>query len=149
MSNTRQTPSDIPAYPGRADGVNSVSDTHEAKMSTAKQRIPVTLQLVPGKDDDLLEAIQAIPMGRRNTILKAALSAGLNLPIRRPADQLSRLEDIWQALQDMPDWLERKFERLGTLPAATDQADPVITPLPRLTPEEKARRAAKMDKATW
>lgn len=119
-------------------------------MSTAKKRKPVTVQLVPGKDDELIDAIAVIPAGRRNQVLKAALAFGLGAALRQPEGdaRLARIDDIWAALQDMPGWFERKFAQLGSL-TPVESADPVVLPTPRLSEDEVTQRAAKLARAKW
>jgi hypothetical protein len=124
-------------------------------MSTAKKRKPITVQLTPGKDGDpkdneLIAAIEAIPTGRRNQVLKAALAIGLGAALRQPEGdaRLARIDDIWAALQDMPGWFERKFAQLGSI-GPVEQVDPVVLPAPRLSQDEVTQRAAKLARAKW
>jgi len=130
-------------------------------MSTATKRKTVALQLVPGRDSDLIMSIEKLPEGRRNQILKDVLRAGLGSPTR-PSERNERLveverelADLRRALSDMPGWLEVRFSAVhqaiqGATLAAGQTPEPLaVAPLPRLNAEAKERRASKMDKAVW
>lgn len=43
-------------------------------------RVPLTAQLVPGKDDDLIEWLTGIESGNRAGVIKEVVRAGLGLP---------------------------------------------------------------------
>ena len=46
-------------------------------MSTSFRRVPITIQAVPGQDDDLLYWLRHIPKGEKQQRLKAALRTGI------------------------------------------------------------------------
>ena len=46
-------------------------------MSTADRRIPITIQAVPGQDDDLIFWLRCIPKGDKQQRLKDTLRAGI------------------------------------------------------------------------
>lgn len=141
-------------------------------MTTAHKRTAITIQFAPGKDDDLLDCIRILANGNRNTELKNTLRRGFKLP--ETTDRLDQLEAmqakidyVCTALEDMPGWFD---DRLATALRETTNAlqdaltritvsgpsengnghqAPPIDDAPRLTAEEKARRANKMSKANW
>jgi len=137
-------------------------------MST--KRLPFTIQLTPGKDDDLIAQIKALPEGERNTAIKNVLRSGFalsgnnpilhNAPIE-PSDlrELSeRVATIQEMFNQLPEYLaEVMRETISQLPAATllqsaNEQDPEpleVEDAPRLSTEELAKREAKMKRQSW
>lgn len=113
------------------------------------KRQPYTLQLTPGIDDDLIEAIKGLAYGQRNQALKTALRIGLGLETAAPdIGNLTALADdlrwVKEALQDMPGWLDKRLSRLSVVSGNEKPSDG-----PRLSAEDQARLKEKMKKAAW
>lgn len=69
-------------------------------MTTAHKRATLTAKLTPGKDDDLLDWLDALPNGVKNTTIKNTLRAGMGLaPVDYSADDLDALRQQLDALQ--------------------------------------------------
>jgi hypothetical protein len=118
--------------------------------------------MAPGRDVALIQKIEALPSGNRNSILKEALQIGLELYLAQKAieaDSFTQVEQglnaIQQALQDMPTWLDQRFALMHqaiqtTAVRPAQGADPIeVTTLNRLDPVAKARRTANMSKRNW
>lgn len=114
-----------------------------------EKRKPYTIQLTPGPDDDLINAIKGITEGQRNQALKDALRVGLGID-KGNAGQVNvselaaDLQWVRQALTDMPGWLDRKLSRLSVVPGSPKADDG-----PRLSAEDQERLKQKMKKAAW
>lgn len=132
------------------------------------KRRPVTIQLHPRNDADIIDKIRDLPEGERNTELKSVLRAGFALP-HRPStlpegtgdtselrSEITELRErmAWmqEMLEQLPDYLTRMMEQLVAskheLP--TQPAQPVdIEEAPRLSDDEMANRTAKLKKSGW
>lgn len=100
----------------------------------AKERVGVTIQLIVGEDDDLINAIAALPNGGRQSTLKTLLRYSYGMPIPEPvanehididAIKAEIREELYQELMGE---LEQKFNTPYTPPAppsvqAADQLD--------------------------
>lgn len=95
---------------------------------TSRNRKTITINLVRGKDDDLLRWIERIPNQGRNAALKFALRAGLELP--QPVHETApaeRLENIAGELET----LKTAFARLPNLIRQQPGSDPRLDDLQR------------------
>lgn len=73
----------------------------------AKERIGVTIQLIVGEDDDLINAIIDIPNGERQMTLKTVLRQALGMPL--PAKDV---QTIVQSIVDEQELYERIHQRV-------------------------------------
>lgn len=105
------------------------------KEQRAKQRIGVTLQLYVGDDDDLINAVAALPNGSRQSTLKNVLRQALGMPLPEVSNGISEADyetmrqELYEAIkQELLTDLEAKFNAPYTPPAppsvqAADQLD--------------------------
>jgi hypothetical protein len=113
-----------------------------------EKRKPYTIQLTPGADDDLINAIKGITEGQRNQALKDALRVGLGLE-NAPPDQMGMttlaeaVTRIEYQLSTLPGWFKTELSRLSIVPGGKSEDGP------RLSPEDQERLKAKMKKAAW
>lgn len=71
----------------------------------SKNHVQGTVQLVRGKDDDLIRWLERIPPGGRNAALKNTLRCGLELPT--PAPETTSIQRLESELQTMRDAMSR------------------------------------------
>lgn len=140
-------------------------------MTTSK-RVLVPLKLNTNTDGDLIEWLDSLPEGERNTHIKNALRAFLGkrpVETARPktnsidpaaleqlrADLALRDQELGEWLKGMLDQSTRQIEQVvkaavANLPTtapgiAADNTDTT----PRISPEEKAERRANLAKRKW
>lgn len=78
-----------------------------------QERIAVTLQLVVGVDDDLIQAIEPVEKKHRNAALKSALRRALDLPQPEPqADRLADLEARLTRQSEVISWQNQQLQEL-------------------------------------
>lgn len=146
-------------------------DTPRKKSS----RVTVTIHLTPGKDDDLIEVVRAIPMGQRMNVFKnvfRGVTAGkgasvLPIPQQQPlpmpmmpdhSEALKHLTDkiewMERAVSDMPGYFENLIKEVAVAkPSRSTRASP-----PPPAPEPDRERASedvlqqrdqRLKKASW
>lgn len=116
-----------------------------------QKRVGITVQLIEGVDDDLIQWLSRLPKGERQSTIKRLLRRALRLPM--PEDAGRDVEAEWRrwaegqivALQD--ETLKLRGE-LSRRPALGIDA-PVIDDGARLAQDEIERRANRVDKAAW
>lgn len=132
-----------------------------------QQRIPLTAQLKPGADDDLVDWLASLPQGGRQSAIKAALRLALfgdPEPQQAQApdpDRLAALEDENAALRaeigrltDAMDALAARLDALqrAGLPAVQPSnapADDRAAHEEALTDDEQTRRKTRLLKNDW
>lgn len=100
------------------------------KEQRAKERIGVTLQLIVGEDDDLINAIVSIPNGERQATLKNILrqSLGMPLPVVEAPQPVPAVVDEQAIYNKLLQQLEMRLNTPSVPPAppsveAADQLD--------------------------
>ena len=120
--------------------MDTVGITVDTPRRKRPNRVTVTLHFVPGKDDDLLAILQAVPLGKRQEVLKKALRSNLGKaalaqpPVVLPTAELHTIQQkvdwIENALNDLPGYLAGVIRQVASQPAASTanepQADPAL-----------------------
>ncbi len=131
----------------------------------SRNRIPATIQMVQGEDDDLIAWYTALPKGERHQALKDVVRAGLGLVIKPDvhresktlfeADQLEALrQDLYrewttwtqQLVESLPNFVHASVEQ--TLNMEADQSQKVEGS-PALSSMDMDHRRVKLKKAQW
>lgn len=84
-------------------------------MTTYFKRVPITVQAVRGKDDDLIGWVQSIPSGQRQQRIKDAIRAGIAPELAAPStiERIDRTATlIGQSVEMIPDYFEILLEEL-------------------------------------
>lgn len=126
-------------------------------------RQPLTVQLVAGRDDDLIEWWLSLPKGeRRAEVAKTVLRVGLELPIPDPqsgigAHELDALRNElfseWQnwtrqLVDNLPSYVQTAVETaLATAPQ--QPAPPPVEAAEQLDEAIAQERANKLKRASW
>ena len=122
---------------------------------SAKGRVTATVQMTPGKDDDLIRWFRKLPQGERNRALKNALRAGLGKP---PMDYRSsapdglpdRLAVLEEELRRQAQWIEYLNSQLEGRTLVAEVASPEPDEVqPRVDDDVLQGRAARLRKASW
>lgn len=127
-----------------------------------KKRVPLTAQLVPGDDDDIIAWLNTIESGRRAASIKNAVRVGIGLrPKEMPAespshlvtqDDLDRFKkqiDSWAG--DVTDYLQREMKRMLSDMAASGQIAqvPEVTDGSKIDDQRRQKRGGKIKAAQW
>lgn len=122
----------------------------------SKDRVMASVQMTPGKDDDLIRWFRKLPQGERNQRLKNTLRAGLGKPTvdyktDAPAGLPERLEALERQLETQAQWIEYLNNQLEGRTVVTPEAE---SPEPdeaqsRVDDEVLQVRAAKLKRANW
>jgi hypothetical protein len=129
----------------------------------SRNRIPATIQMVQGEDDDLIAWYTALPKGERHQILKDAVRAGLGIVVRSDNHREERidadqLEALWQELRhEWATWTQELVESLPNyVQASVEQTINVeatqshkVEGSPALSSKEVDQRKVKLKKARW
>ena len=125
---------------------------------TVKRR-PITIQLSPTLDKDLIAEIDRMPLGNRNTCLRNILRVGFGK--KPPQDNVSLKIDelqeyVQQGFEAMPSFLTETIQReiqnaLKTIDRALMDTQPMapIDNVPKLSEREMAQRLAKVKQRNW
>jgi len=120
----------------------------------AKVRVGVTIQLVKGEDDDLIEAIEALPDGSRQSTIKNLLRQSYGLPIPEPStngyiDLDSLRQSIYQDIMnninaEIQQRVEQSLDapRLPTAPPPVEAGDV-------LDNQTANERVSRLKRANW
>lgn len=132
-------------------------------MATRNQREAITIQLVPGKDDDLIRWLSRVDKGKRDPAIKAAIRDGLKMP--QPAAQqagaevsplmLQQMQEFASVFAERMGWVEQwvghfnqQIEAMSNSYRPAEQAS-VLEVAPRMAQEDLTKRAAKIKKVKW
>lgn len=129
----------------------------------SKNRIPATMQMVKGQDDDLIDWYLALPDRTRNQALKSVLRMALFGDIPEPSQEQKQLFDERLAQLEMEyrqkmalvdqaiEQLMNRVEGIQFQAANGEfiQPEPQIEMVSRLSSERKEQRAEKLKKAKW
>lgn len=86
------------------------------------ERVTLTLKLTVGKDDDLIAWWEALPSGKRQTIMKALLRDFIEQSANKPSldAQLGQIasDTAWlrDSLSGLPDYLAALFKQMTVAP---------------------------------
>lgn len=136
-----------------------------------QQRHALTVQLIAGVDDDLIQWAQGFQNGTRQQAVKYKLRQALDLPIPAPpspaevqalraefeairlgnsdAARVQQLEDWMQQMATAYNELVQRIDQLGSLPAAALTSSEPMDSAPQITQEQQQARANKLKKAKW
>lgn len=117
------------------------------KEQRAKVRIGVTIQLVRGEDDDLIDAIAAIPEGQRQAAIKSLLRQSYGLPIPKPSSNGSHV-DLDALRQELYQELMVAMEHKLTTPRVPP-APPPIEAGDQIDSQTAKERKSRLSKANW
>jgi hypothetical protein len=125
-------------------------------MSDPIVRIPVTIKLTPGKDDDLIAWLASLPKGTRQAVIKDMLRDAVERGRQEVsvADHLAQIgqDTAWlrTALSEMPVWMEGLLSRIAIVQAlevSPPNSKPIRTG--QLSTEGQTRREKRIAKAAW
>ena len=113
-----------------------------------QKRVTITLKLLPGKDDDLIDWWLSIPVGGRQSLVKGVLRAyaqqALGLP---PKDDATWIRETLSAL---PGYLEQVVARVAAAPPILTHKGTLSNPSHTgLTGDEVERRGRKIARTRW
>jgi hypothetical protein len=125
-------------------------------MRDGLARIPVTIKLTAGKDDDLIDWLASLPKGTRQAVIKDMLREAVKRS-RQEANSAALLTQIGQdtawlraTLSEMPTWMEGVLSRLVVSQAPDSlQAEVKPTRTGQLSTAGVTRREKRIAKATW
>ena len=132
----------------------------------SRNRVPATIQMVRGMDDDLIDWYTSLPEKERHKILKNKLRASLGLPTHPTEPQnavnagfefeqiegfLQQFDQDWnqriqQLVDSLPDYVQRYVEQ--ALNGHSRQSED-ISGAPSLSSIELGEREARLKKAKW
>lgn len=128
----------------------------------SKNRIPATMQMVKGQDDDLIDWYLALPDRTRNQALKSVLRMALFGDMPEPSqeqkqffdERLAQLEQEYRQKMTLVDQaIAQLMSRVEGIQFQTNgdfvPAEPQIEMVSRLSSERKEQRAEKLKKAKW
>jgi hypothetical protein len=118
------------------------------KEQRAKERVGVTLQLIVGEDDDLINAIISIPNGERQATLKNVLRQALGMPlpvVEVQAVAVPNEQEIYERLQQklMAD-LEQRLNNPFVPPAP-----PSVETVDQIDQQTAIERKRRLSGANW
>lgn len=118
-------------------------------------RIPVTIKLTVGKDDDLIDWLASLPKGTRQAAIKDMLRDAVQRS-RQGASTTDPLTQIGQdtawlraASSEMPTWMEGLLSRIAVIQTAEVPSDVKPGRTGQLSTDGVARREKRIAKATW
>lgn len=113
------------------------------KEQRAKERVGVTLQLIVGEDDDLINAIVSIPNGERQSTLKNVLRQALGMPLPVVEVQASPVneQEIYERLMQQ---LEQRLNNPYVPPAP-----PPVEAENQLDQQTANERKRRLSGANW
>lgn len=126
-------------------------DTPRPVKRKQYNRHTLTLHLVPGKDDDLIQMFNAVPKSKRQIVFKkllrgqqanfdaAAPAASASEELRDMAEQIAWLVN---ALNEMPAWMETLLSKVAV-------ARPAATSEPAVSTETLDKRAQRLKASQW
>lgn len=109
-----------------------------------KERVGITLQLIVGEDDDLIEAIAALPIGGRQSVLKNLLRQSYGMPLSSNGSHV----DFDELRQDMYQELMAEIEKRLSTPYVP-VAPPPIEAADQLDSQTANERKNRLNKANW
>lgn len=125
-----------------------------------RNRVPLTAQLVPGADDDIISWLDGIPQGQRAPAIKKAVRAGLgfvqpqgdekNLVTYDDLEQMKRQLDEWAGL--VTDNLRGEMIRMVRDMVAAGTMigpPPILDDQTQITQEKKSTRDRRIKSAKW
>lgn len=114
-------------------------------------RLTITINLVNGKDDDLIQWVSQLERGQRESMLKAALRHALvtvgEIEVHRNGNG-NGLDKRVSELEAMVSYLTSRIES-GTFFYDIASQEPQVEAMPQLSKDEVQQRAAKLKKAKW
>lgn len=127
------------------------------------KRITGTIQMVPGKDDDLIRWFTNLPSGNRNDMLKQVLRFSLFdvqpeqpqpvavTPAQVDIDALRQEWERWthELLKDLPGYVHNLVQQTMDRVQLPHQEEPVVTEAERISTEDKLKRKNNLKKAQW
>lgn len=126
-------------------------DTHR-KAARRYNRHTLTIHLIPGKDDDLIQMLNAVPDGKRQVVFKKLLR-GQRAALEDVAPVATALTDpalreqvawLMNAMNDLPGYLESIIQRVA---AARPSAD--VLPGETASSETLNKRASRLKASQW
>lgn len=128
-----------------------------------KQRIPATIQMVLGEDDDLIDWYLSQPPKQRHQTLKDTLRAGLGLHVHQPAqaaaapviihsDSSAKIAALEAEIKQLRAWNEQWYAYIQQQLAAGGNGGggAVLEAVEdRLSDEQMAGRKDRLKKAKW
>jgi hypothetical protein len=124
-------------------------------MSDPLVRIPVTIKLTAGKDDDLIDWLASLPKGTRQAAIKNMLRDAVQRS-RQEANSAALMAQIGQdtawlraALSEMPTWMEGLLSRIAVIQTPEAPSDVKPSRTGQLSTDGVTRREKRIAKATW
>jgi hypothetical protein len=130
-----------------------------------KERVPLTAQLVVGKDDDLIDWLRSLPEGGRQRAICAILRAGLGLASTEfdtkpmPAVEVAAIDQAAQqrireleteigTLQRWVTYFDEQLRQMNSYGDVTQVAMPVEA-TEQVDPQRLAKRAQQIKSSKW
>lgn len=124
-----------------------------------RNRVPLTAQLVPGADDDLISWVNGIPPGQRAPAIKKAVRAGLGFVQPDDEARIVTHDDLEQVKRQLDEWAGIVTDNLrGEMIRMVQEmvaAGTMIGPPPiledqtQITEEKRAKRDRRIKAAKW
>lgn len=115
------------------------------KEQRAKERIGVTLQLIVGEDDDLINAIRSLPIGERQAALKNVLRQALGMPL--PVVEVETVAPDMSLYMELQQQIEALNERLNN--PFVPPAPPSVETVDQIDQQTANERKRRLSGANW
>lgn len=117
-----------------------------------QKRVTITLKLLPGKDDDLIDWWVSIPAGGRQSLVKGVLRAYAQQTSGLPPGSPQQDDATWirETLAALPGYLEQVVARVAAAPPILAHKGTLSNPSHTgLTGDEVERRERKIARTRW
>ena len=131
-------------------------------------RVTVTIHLTPGKDDDLIRVVTAVPLGQRMNAVKGILrgvaaSGGAAALIPQPKQMalpmpdydrkldrlVGKMEWMETVINDWPGYFENLIQQVATTPGKAAPPPTPKEPEERVADDILQQRSERAKKAKW
>ena len=124
-------------------------------MATRAPRVTLTIKLTAGKDDDLIDWLDTVPQGQRQSAVKRLLREALAHEQNPQAEHTRQMSQdmAWlrAAMSELPTWLEELLSRLAIVNAVEPPSplNPKPSRADQLSTEGVTRREKRIANTSW
>ena len=123
-------------------------------MATRALRVTLTVKLTTGKDDDLIDWLDTVPQGQRQSavkrLLREAMAAEQDIQAEHTRQMSQDVAWLRGAMTELPTWLEGLLSRLTVVNAVEPSSiNPKPTRADQLSTEGVTRRAKRIANTSW